>query len=136
MALRIAKLLLTAYQILRIFAIMKANELAKAADLAAGFLRAMAHPARLRVVCALLDGDRSAGELAREAGLRAPALSQQAAVLEAGGLISRQRQAQSVRYRLEAPEAKALAKFLHDTFCQPPRRSRRRAARPTAEHRT
>lgn len=136
MALRIANLLLTAYQILRIFAIMKSNELAKAADQAAAFLRAMAHPARLRVVCALLDGDRSAGDLAHEAGLRGPALSQQAAVLEAKGLISRQRHAQSVRYRLEAPEAKALAKFLHDAFCRPARRAGRRAGRPAAGHRT
>jgi ArsR family transcriptional regulator, virulence genes transcriptional regulator len=125
---------LTPYQDLHNFAIMKSNELAKAADQAAHFLRAMAHPARLRMVCALLEGDRRAGELALEAGLRAPALSQQAAVLEAEGLISRQRDAQSVLYRLEAPEAKALAKFLHDTFCRPAQRSRRRTGRPSTEH--
>jgi DNA-binding transcriptional ArsR family regulator len=113
---------------------MKVNELARAADRAAHFLRAMAHPARLRIICALLDGDRGAGELARKARLRAPALSQQAAVLEAEGLISRQRHAQSVLYRLEGPEAKALTKFLHATFCRPAQRSRRRTARSSTEY--
>jgi len=113
---------------------MKSNELARAADRAADFLRAMAHPARLRIVCALLDGERRAGELARAARLRAPALSQQGAVLEAEGLISRQRDAQSVLYRLVAPEAKALTKFLHDTFCRPAQRSGRRTARSSTEH--
>jgi len=111
---------------------MKARRLASAADRAAYFLRAMAHPARLRVICALLDGDRTAGELVREAGLRAPALSQHAAVLEAKGLIGRRREGRSVFYRLTAPEAKALATFLHDTFCRPARHSRHRPRRLVA----
>ena len=114
---------------------MKASELAKAADLAAGFLRAMAHPARLRVICALLERDRSAGELAREAGLRAPALSQQAAILHAEGLIGRRREGRSVLYRLRAPEVKSLAKLLYRLFCKPPsapvrRGGRKKGARP------
>ena len=69
-----------------------ASELSKAAENAADFLRTLAHPARLRVVCALLGGELTAGELADLAGLRAPALSQQASVLEAGGLIRRHAQ--------------------------------------------
>ena len=81
----------------------------------------MAHPARVRMVCALLEGHRSPGELARQVGLQAPALSQQAAVLEAKGLISRRRDAQNVYFRLEAPAAKALAEVLHAAFCKPTR---------------
>ncbi len=99
------------------------EELSAAADKAAEFLRALAHPARLRVVCALLDGEQSAGTLAARAGLKAPALSQQAAVLVAGGLIRRRRKAQSVRYSLATPAVRAQAKLLHKLFC-------RRASRP------
>jgi ArsR family transcriptional regulator, virulence genes transcriptional regulator len=93
------------------------NELAKAADQAAEFLRALAHPARLRVVCALLDGEHNAGALAALTGLKAPALSQQAAVLEARGLIRRRRDAQTVRYSLASPAVRAQAKLLHRLFC-------------------
>jgi ArsR family transcriptional regulator, virulence genes transcriptional regulator len=92
-------------------------QLAAASDEAAGFLRALAHPARLRMVCALLEGEKTAGELAASAGLRAPALSQQAAVLEGEGLIRRRRDAQSVRYSLASPGARAQAKLLHRLFC-------------------
>ena len=109
---------------------MQIGELAKASGRAAAFLKAAAHPARLRMICALLDGERAAGELAGAAGLRAPALSQQAAVLEAEGIIRRERRAQSVYYSLAAPHAKELARLLHDAFCTPRRKpARRKAAR-------
>ena len=93
------------------------EDLAEAAEQAAGFLRALAHPARLRIVCALLDGEKTAGELAECAGLRAPALSQQGAVLESEGLIRRRRDAQSVHYSLASPGARAQARLLHRLFC-------------------
>lgn len=93
---------------------------------AAEFLRTVAHAGRLRIVCALIEGERSASELARAARLPAPALSQQAAILEAKGIIGRRREGRSVLYRLSAPEAKALAKLLYRLFCKgagPARRS-------------
>ena len=96
---------------------MKVKDLMKASDRAAAFLRALAHPARLRVVCSLLEGECVAGELADRARVRAPALSQQAAILEAEGLISRRRSAQLVYYRLKSPHARTLARLLHDAFC-------------------
>jgi DNA-binding transcriptional ArsR family regulator len=97
-------------------------DLSEAADQAADFLRALAHPARLRIVCALLNGEMTAGELAVRAGLRAPALSQQGAVLEREGLIRRRRDAQSVHYSLASPGARAQARLLHRLFCPGTRR--------------
>jgi ArsR family transcriptional regulator len=96
-----------------------AAELARAAENAADFLRTLAHPARLRMVCALLEGELTAGELAARAGLRAPALSQQATVLESGGLLRRRRDARSVRYSLASPAVRAQARLLHRLFCTP-----------------
>ncbi len=54
----------------------------ESAERAAEFLRTVAHAGRLRIVCALMEGERSASDLARHARLPAPALSQQAAVLD------------------------------------------------------
>ena len=75
------------------------------------------------MVCALLGGELTAGELAQRAGLRAPAVSQQATVLEAGDLIRRRRDARTVYYCLSSPAVRAQARLLHRLFCKPrPRR--------------
>lgn len=94
--------------------------LSDSAERAAEFLRAVAHPGRLRIICTLMGGEYSAGELARRSQMSATGLSQHAAVLEKGGLIARHREARSIVYRLIAPEAKPLAKLLHELFCKPP----------------
>jgi len=103
----------------------------ESAERAAEFLRTVAHAGRLRIVCALMEGEHSASELARHARLPAPALSQQAAILESKGIIGRRREGRSMQYRLVAPEAKALAKLLYRLFCQTPAA----AARATASKR-
>jgi DNA-binding transcriptional ArsR family regulator len=99
---------------------MHLDALDESAERAAGFLRTVAHPGRLRIVCALMEGELSASQLARRARLPAPALSQQAAILHAEGLIGRRREGRSVLYRLRAPEVKSLAKLLYRLFCKPP----------------
>ena len=96
------------------------DALDESAERAADFLRTVAHPGRLRIVCALMDGELSASQLARQARLPAPALSQQAAILDAEGLIGRRREGRSMLYRLRAPEVKSLAKLLYRLFCKPP----------------
>lgn len=106
---------------------MKMVALDRSAERAAEFLRAVAHPGRLRIVCALIEGERTASELARSARMRAPALSQQAGVLEAAGLIARRREGQSVLYKLVAPEGRALASFLYRLYCKPQRAPARRS---------
>jgi DNA-binding transcriptional ArsR family regulator len=65
-------------------------------------------------------GELSASQLARQARLPAPALSQQAAILEAEGMIGRRRDGRSVFYRLLAREVKPLAKLLYRLFCPDP----------------
>lgn len=97
----------------------------ESAERAAEFLRTVAHAGRLRIVCALMQSERSASDLARHARLPAPALSQQATILEAQGIIGRRRVGRSVLYRLLAPEAKALAKLLYQLFCKAPAAPRR-----------
>ena len=101
---------------------MDIDALDESAERAAEFLRTVAHPGRLRIVCALMDGELSASQLARQARLPAPSLSQQAAILHAEGLIGRRREGRSVLYRLRSPEVKSLAKLLYRLFCKPPAR--------------
>ena len=55
--------------------------MARHADEAAGLLKALAHPARLLVLCQLVEGEHSVGELQPITGLGMSALSQHLAVL-------------------------------------------------------
>jgi hypothetical protein len=51
------------------------DALNESAERAAEFLRSVAHPGRLRIVCALMDAELSATQLARHARLPAPPLA-------------------------------------------------------------
>ena len=69
-------------------------------DAAADFLRALAHPMRLRILCRLLEGELAVAGFEAELGLRQPNLSQQLAALREAGLVVTRREAKSVVYRL------------------------------------
>ena len=107
-----------------------AAALTRSAAQAAEFLRAVAHPGRLRIICVLLEREQTATELARRVGIRAAALSQQAAVLEARGIITRRREARRVLYRLASPAAADLSKLLYKHFCVSLTRGRRAGRLP------
>jgi ArsR family transcriptional regulator len=58
---------------------------------ASDFLKTLAHPHRLLILCHLAEGERSVGELERLLKLRQPTLSQQLARLREDGLVETRR---------------------------------------------
>lgn len=70
----------------------------------AELFRALAHPARIRVLEVLADGGRSVGEIAEMVGLEPSHLSQQLGVLRRNGLVVGRREGVSVIYALRIPE--------------------------------
>ncbi|MCK8787373.1 metalloregulator ArsR/SmtB family transcription factor [Roseomonas sp. NAR14] len=69
-------------------------------DQAAEFLRALAHPMRLRILCRLLEGELAVAGFESELGLRQPNLSQQLAALREAGLVATRRESKSIVYSL------------------------------------
>jgi DNA-binding transcriptional ArsR family regulator len=69
----------------------------------AQFFRALAHPARIRMLEILVRGRRTVQELQEELGLDQPIVSQQLAVLRNQGIVSAQKEGLSVRYALRDP---------------------------------
>jgi DNA-binding transcriptional ArsR family regulator len=59
---------------------------------ASGFLKALAHEGRLLILCLLIDGEKSVGEIEDMLSLRQPAISQQLARLRADGLVETRRE--------------------------------------------
>lgn len=72
------------------------------------FFKTLGHPARIRVLELLVDGERSVGDLLPEVGLEASHLSQQLGVLRRAGVVSARKQGSEVFYSLASPEIAEL----------------------------
>lgn len=90
-----------------------------AADLATDLLKSLASRNRLLLLCHLLDGEKSVGELARLLEARAAAVSQQLALLRKDGLVRPRRQGQTIYYALASREAAAIIETLYTLYCAP-----------------
>jgi DNA-binding transcriptional ArsR family regulator len=92
-------------------------EMIENATIAADFLKAIANPNRLMILCQLTGGERSVGELEELLGVRQPSLSQQLARLRADNLVKTRRDSKRIYYSLASPEAERLIETLFDLFC-------------------
>jgi DNA-binding transcriptional ArsR family regulator len=87
------------------------------AEAASSFMKSLANPNRLMIACALLDGERSVGDLEIDLRLRQPSLSQQLAELRESGVVEARREAKQVFYRISDQRVVALLATLHQIFC-------------------
>ena len=88
---------------------------------ASEFLKALAHEARLVILCLLLDGEKSVTEIEQMLSLRQPAVSQQLARLRADDLVETRRDGKNIYYSLARPEVRDIIAALHEAFCRPTR---------------
>lgn len=95
------------------------DEMAQHAELAAGFLKLMANPHRLMILCHLLEKEMSVGELNVHLPLSQSALSQHLAVLRTSGLVTTRRERQTIYYSLASTRVQAVMAVLYDQFCRP-----------------
>lgn len=72
-------------------------------QLKADFFKTLAHPARIRVLELLRDGERSVGELIPEVGLEASHLSQQLGILRRANVLQARKEGSTVRYSVTDP---------------------------------
>jgi len=97
---------------------LRTDELeAKARD-ASAFLKALAHEARLIILCQLADGEKSVSELTRILKLRQPTISQQLARLREDNLVETRRDGKNIYYSLGRPEVREIIATLYRSFCQ------------------
>ena len=102
---------------------------------AAAFLKALANDHRLLVLCALLDGPLSVGQINARVALSQSALSQHLGVLRDAGLVIAARQSQTIYYSMAQGPALQVMKVLYKAFCAPksaagrPRHGQRRVSK-------
>ena len=104
------------------------SDLAASASQAAEFLRLMANENRLAILCALMQGARSVGELGDLLGLSQPNVSQHLAKLKSLKLVSAARTGTTIRYSLASRDVAQIIAILHRRYCAPAGARRRRAA--------
>lgn len=109
--------------------------LKRKADEAALMLSSMANAKRLLVLCYLVDGERSVGDLAAIVGLSPAALSQHLAKMRALDLVATRREAQTIYYSLASAEVREVLQTLYRIYCAPacaPQKKRKSHARSAA----
>jgi ArsR family transcriptional regulator, virulence genes transcriptional regulator len=89
------------------------------AESAADLLKALAHPARLLVLCRLVEGEAAVGELQPLVGLSQSALSQHLATLREMELVTTRRESQTIYYALAKGPAIGVLDALYAAYCEP-----------------
>src|SRR6185312_9790865 len=80
-------------------------------------LKAMASHNRLLLLCELVSGERSVGELAQSLDLAQSTVSQHLSLLRRDGVVSGRREAQTIHYSISDPRVRALMSTLFEQFC-------------------
>src|SRR5208283_742426 len=97
--------------------VVKVDRMADSARDASEFLKALAHESRLMILCNLLDGEKSVGELEAFLSLRQSTVSQQLARLRLEGLVSSRRDGKTIHYSIADDKVRAVIGVLYTTFC-------------------
>ncbi|MFW8637451.1 ArsR/SmtB family transcription factor [Cribrihabitans pelagius] len=84
---------------------------------AATLMSMLASEARLQILCRLLEGEKSVGDLARVCGVSQSTMSQQLKKLKEAGLVEARRAGQTIYYSVKAHEAVAVLETLHKLYC-------------------
>ncbi len=94
------------------------ERMARSAREASDFLKALAHESRLMILCDLIGGEKSVGQLEAFLELRQSTVSQQLARLRLDGLVTSRRDGKTIYYRIASDKARAFIDVLYDAFCK------------------
>lgn len=100
-----------------------------AADEASALLKALSNRHRLLILCQLIGGEKSVGQLADFLGVRDSTASQHLALLRRDRVISGRRDGQTIWYRISSQPALEIMQVLYESYCagSKPKPARRRA---------
>ena len=96
---------------------MNTDDMKNNAGQAVGLLKQLANENRLWILCQLLEGELSVGELNQRVELSQSALSQHLAKLRQDGLVSTRKDGLNVYYSLDNPAVAKVLETLHGIYC-------------------
>jgi ArsR family transcriptional regulator, virulence genes transcriptional regulator len=95
-----------------------AAQLEQHAAQAASMLKQLANPVRLLILCQLIEGEKSVGEMIQSIDISQSALSQHLAKMRVAGLVEAEKRGQMVFYRIVDMRAHALLSTLYLIYCK------------------
>nr|WP_273793329.1 sulfite-sensing transcriptional repressor BigR [Brucella anthropi] len=93
------------------------KELSLRAGEVAELLKTLSHPVRLMIVCTLVEGEYSVGEIEEKVDVHQPHLSQHLTVLRGSEIVETRREGKQIFYKLAEDKAARLVASLYDIFC-------------------
>lgn len=93
------------------------DSLFDSAQQACNLLKCLANPHRLMIICHLMDGRKSAGELADLVGIGQSNASQHLGQLRLHGILTTTREAQTIYYSIKSEAAQQVLQVLYSHFC-------------------
>ena len=97
---------------------MSSDDMIEHASHAAAYLKALSNETRLAIMCHLVEGPRTVGELETLVGARQANVSQHLGRLKAEGLVSFERHGKSIAYAISDADALDIFSVLYRKFCQ------------------
>ena len=94
-------------------------EMDRSAGHAARLIRAIANEKRLILLCHMVQGEHTVGELSRLVQLSQSAVSQHLARLRADNLVNVRRESQTAYYSLACSKVGRVIETLHGVYCDP-----------------
>lgn len=95
------------------------DEMMMKAESACDFLKAIATPTRLMLLCNLIDGERTVTDLSEVVGAKQSLTSHHLNRLKLSGLVVARRDEKFIYYRLADTIAKDIVVVLYQEFCKP-----------------
>jgi DNA-binding transcriptional ArsR family regulator len=83
----------------------------------AASFKAISHPLRLKILCALGDGELSVQDIVEQVGSTQSNISQHLAILRYKNLLATQKDANRVYYRISDSRTLNLVSMVRDVFC-------------------
>ena len=91
-----------------------------AADEASDFLKSLGNRHRLLILCHLVEGEKSVGQLAEFLKVRDSTVSQHLSLLRRERIVAGRRDGQTIWYRIESDTAREMMAVLYSNFCAVP----------------
>lgn len=102
---------------LQTMSVIDPKDMLAAADEASEFLKLLGNRHRLLILCQLVGGEKSVGQLAGLLGLRDSTVSQHLALMRRDRIITGRRDGQTIWYRIASAPALRIMAVLYETFC-------------------
>jgi ArsR family transcriptional regulator len=94
-----------------------AQDILKKCEEVSQLLKILAHPDRLRILCRLLDGKATVGEITEFCDISQSATSQFLARMKTEGLLSSEREGSYVYYSIADRRLVQLLRSIRDSYC-------------------